>query len=435
LDQAIHLKSTRWGRTFQSVSIRPNIWAALLALGMFTLFISVQLITGATWDEDLHRYGYYEITSFAYDVLNGNFSRDFETIYADLEYYGLIPIFPAAWLTDIIAQLFKLDQMQSGTVFRWLLHFTGLLWGTGTVVLVYHILKRLTENTKIALLGSAFLMLYPTWLGHSFFNYKDLALGFFYTLALYGAFKAYSEDPKAYKDGVIILVVATIGAATTKLVGAPLLIVQWICVFLAALKLGPVQARLKALTLAGLITVIGTYVLTPAAWLEPIRFVIESISYMSYHEWAGCTLTDGICLRPSAEDWSAMTYLSGWLGARWPLLLLVTIVPTSLYLAWRGKTLERILLAAAFLPLLLIAARDSALYTGIRHLLFIMPALICCMFVAGHQITQNHTRIRKGASALLFASMAMFVVDNVQLYPYNYVYFNDQKLIMRPPFI
>ncbi len=407
------------------IAARAKATQALLMACLLIVFSAAQMLVGETWDQDIHRYGFDEIRRFAGAVLSGDFNKDFEDIYFNMEYYGLLPVLPAEIVTGFANSFFDLDAAQDEAVFRWALHFNALLWAAGSVIIVYKLLLRLTADVNMALIGAGFLALYPVWFGHALFNYKDLAQAFFYVLALYGAIIALGNEKADFYRGLWFVVAATIGSASIKLLGAPLLIVQWSALLFVALQADMRLPRLRALMIGSLVTLVGIYIITPPAWLEPVRFVILSISYMSQHEWVGCVISAGSCLSPQKDDWSVLSYLILWISARWPLVLMLGALPAALYLALRGTAAERVITAAVIVPLALIILRNSAVYDGLRHILFIVPVLVCMLVAAIHKIKTNRPALHKTARLAMTASLAVFIVDNVRMFPYNYIYFNE----------
>ena len=119
------------------------------------------------------------------------------------------------------------------------------------------------------------------------------------------------------------------------------------------------------------------YLATPPAWLQPVDFAITSLSYMSQHEWGGCTLTAGECIGrevANGQGYSVLKYLAIWYGVKLPLFVLIGLIG-SIYLYCRSfrdtRSGQHLIAAALAWPILAIAARNSTLYDGVRHTLFL----------------------------------------------------------------
>lgn len=400
-----------------------TLWVATFAL--LATFIVSQQIGGETWDERAHAVGHEQLISIATRVIGGERDVKFEDMAADLEFYGVLPAAPASIVTSVVDKFSKLDSDKRDALFRFALHFSAFCWGVGTAGLLYFMVLKICGDRRFALLGAGFLMLYPAWLGHSFFNYKDLAMAFFFMLALYGAIVAASTELAQFRRGVMIVGLASIGAASVKLPGIAILIVQWCAVGLAALQENERRKRIRSVFLAATLVVAGTYIVSPAGWLEPIRFAIESVTYLSRHLWSGCTLTMGECLSPSAQGWSTVDYLALWLMVRLPVVILLVAVPAALFLLVAGGKKERIVVAATFVPITLIIIRNSTLYDGIRHILFFLPPLFAVVTLAVARLALTQKILSRIFQYAMIANIGAFVVDNVMLFPYNYVYFNE----------
>jgi hypothetical protein len=138
-------------------------------------------------------------------------------------------------------------------------------------------------------------------------------------------------------------------------------------------------------------------------------------------------VTMGNCLSPASPNWSALDYLEAWLLVRMPIFVLVAAVPAALYLSIFGSAADKILVFAAGFPLALIVARNATLYDGMRHVLFVVPPIFAIVFIAFGKLRVERKTKRLGQFGLIGAvvSLCCFAVDNITLFPYNYVYFNE----------
>jgi hypothetical protein len=413
----------RWDARSMKLAKRMLVVAAMALL--VVIFALGHRLGGETWDEVANKESYYSNVAFGADVLNGERDRHYSTIVDP--YYGLLPNAAAVIASDSIAALYNLSAPRAHAVYRLAIHLSAFFWGIGTVFVCYHLIYLLTQQRAVAFLGAAFLLLYPVWLGQSFFNFKDLPFAFFYTLGLYGSLKALSSEQGDFRQGVIVVAVATLGAAGVKLAGAVLLAPQWLTLALAALRADRPARALAEVGLGALLLFVGTYLITPASWLQPFPFAIDSLSFMGRHPWRGCMVTMGECLAPSSPDWSTAAYLASWLVVRWPTLVLIAAVPATLYLLVVGSARDRWLVAAVAIPMTLLLIRNATLYDGVRHVLFTVPPLIAVIFVSIGKLlaTEQYRRVGQLGAILASLNIFFFVIDNITLFPYNYVYFNE----------
>ncbi|MEO1101667.1 MAG: hypothetical protein AAFW65_07460 [Pseudomonadota bacterium] len=396
--------------------------AAMLALA----FALSQLFGGEAWDEQMHRIGHDDHVRYAGEVLTGDTSRSFHDINRDLEYYGLITMGPASAIAAGTGNLLGLDESSERSLFRTLLHASAFAWALATVWLVYLIVKRETDRPEIATIAALLLLTYPTWLGHGFFNFKDLPQAFFYMLAFFGAREALQDRPGAFRKGLILLAIATVGAGTVRLAAIPLLIPQYLLLLWAILgDRDKTRVRLRESVLAGFAVLFCIYAFTPASWRDPIEYLQWNIAYMSQHGWSGCTLTMGACIQATSADWSTLSYLAQWFAVRLPLLVLLLTPLAAAMLVWRGNTFQRHVVLAGVLPLIVLSAMNSTLYDGIRHILFVVPCFILMIAFLADRLARKHPAAFRAFRIAAYASLALFVVDNLRLFPFNYVYFNE----------
>jgi hypothetical protein len=83
---------------------------------------------------------------------------------------------------------------------------------------------------------------------------------------------------------------------------------------------------------------------------------------------------------------------------------------------------------AATLPIALTVALRPAMYNGIRHFVFLAPAIAVVGGLAGARMVERLAQWRPAAAicagALLAAGCGLPVVEMVKLHPYEYTYFN-----------
>lgn len=406
-------------------SLSPLRWPGIAAV-LVLVFILSQILGGESWDEYLHRIGHDDHVRYAGEVLTGDTSRSFHEIDQDLEYYGLISMEPASTIAHAAADILDLPTSEERRLFRVLLHASAFAWAIATAFIVYLLVRRETGRRELAAIAGLLLLLYPTWLGHGFFNFKDLPQAFFYTLALWGGREAIQDEDGAFRKGLLIVAIATVGAATVRFAVLPLLIPQYLLIIWALLSEQEKRPlHLRDSVIAGLLTLLCIYAFTPASWRAPLEYLQWNIAYMSQHGWNSCTITLGDCINVRSQEWSALQYLISWLIVRLPLLILILTPPAAGLLLWRGNAFQRHLILAAFLPVIVLSGMNSTLYDGIRHVLFIIPSLVLMVVLAADVLARTHPAVFKAFRAGAYATLALFLADNIRLFPFNYVYFNE----------
>jgi hypothetical protein len=298
------------------------------------------------------------------------------------------------------------------------LHATAFLYGIGSVFVVFLTLSRLTYVRATAFVGSALLLIYPLWMGYSFFDYKDLATAFFFALAVWASLGIQQEGSTRRHRWMWFLAVATIGAADTKLAALALIVPAWVVAAWCFGRISPWR-----FVVVCIVTTIGILLTTLPSWTDPIGFAVSSIEYMSHHAWVGCTLTDGVCTGTHTPQWAAWRYALAWIAAQLPLVVLIGILPAIAAAFFRGWG-PRILAISLVWPLGAIGVDNSVLYDGLRHLLFAVPLTFALVVLLADQLIARWSILRFPLGALAVGMVALAAVDNVRLFPFNYSYFN-----------
>lgn len=390
---------------------------AMAALAAFTLvFVLSAAIGGGTWDEVIHREGAELQIAVGGGWLAGE-ATTFRSIRHDLAFYGMVPIglvagFDAAWQAMTGGAL-------SARAYGIALHaLTFVLYGISGLV-VFSGLRREAQYPLTPWLGAAFLLLYPLWLGYGLMDYKDVPTAVALLLLVYCSARALADG-----DGLVrwttFAALATIALGGTKLAALAFGVVPWVALAIAAFR----RRRWALPVVAGIATLAGLVLVTPASWPEPVAFFRSAIELMSRHPWPGCIITAGTCIGPSHDDWSAGQYLFDWAIVQMPLVVILGILPAIVFALWRGG-IGRIAAATLLFSLGAIVVRNASLYDGLRHVVFAIPLVVIVLFVALDALLASLRRIAGIAVlALIGMELATFAIDDVRMFPYNYVYFN-----------
>lgn len=310
-----------------------------------------------------------------------------------------------------------------------------------------------------AWIGPVALFLFPRFWGHSFFNPKDIPFAAMLTLGTYlgGCLIATFNqiDLKPAKHSIRRAYIAAalygclVGLVTGVRIGGLFLLGF---VFLAHIAtrvptwIKTRQLRTVTLRLTGLYALmLSTWALTttvvhPAAWANPVKWLIETLVYLSNHGWSGSVLFAGNYISAQSLPWS---YLPTWLLITTPIFMLVAVGLGFLFMVFRYKTMNHdqkalillVLLQIAFFPTVAIV-KQSTLYDGIRQFLFILPAaaIIASLGIVWfYKAWINNKWLNKilprRIAPLSFLILSVVIVsptvlDIFHLHPYEYVYFN-----------
>ena len=91
------------------------------------------------------------------------------------------------------------------------------------------------------------------------------------------------------------------------------------------------------------------------------------------------------------------------------------------------RSIYLLILLAAFLPLLVAVALRPAMYNGVRHFLFVLPALAVLGGIAAawiYDFSDRSPLVALAGAVVLVIGVAMPLAEMSKLHPYQYTYFN-----------
>jgi len=288
------------------------------------------------------------------------------------------------------------------------------------------------------LLAAVFLTLTPSFYGHSFNNPKDIPFAALYALAVLLLVRAVGR-PLGYGG------VAALGAAIGLLAGVrmiglailglavPLVILLWRRTPPRAA--GQTRSLLRLALMLGMLCLLAWGVMLvwyPYVQLAPITHTWEVLRGSGHFSWwSRTTLFNGQEYRPGDLP---RAYVPMWLAMTTPEFYLVALGCGALLLMSRLRALPpltdtvvrvSVVLLAVVAPLAAAVVLRPVIYDGIRHLLFVLPALAALAGAALAFFVRRATRVwRIVVMALVVAGVAVTATDMVALHPYQYVYFN-----------
>lgn len=302
------------------------------------------------------------------------------------------------------------------------------------------------------LVGSAVLASIPLWVGHSMFNIKDIPAGAGYALFTAGLVIAVSSHLRpVHRLGfapIFLIAGVALGVGTRPGMwplflasGLAALIVWAIGLFLAKSRL-----ELKARLYVGasvLSAVVGVFLLLVLVlfFTEVGRDLAEAVTRSLDHPWSKSRrfLGERVFNRP--DSWLVFSVLLSQLPTAIGVVFVVgTAVALWIFVAAliRAKSLPSLGVVfpmwaiPVIVPFIVIAVFSPVLYDGVRQILFILPGVAVFATVGIWAIVQLALRVfesRKTVKTLSGAVLALVAiligVDQLRLYPYNYVYVNE----------
>lgn len=390
--------------------LNPNNYIFLI-LSIFLIFIFIQAneIGGHTWDEKSYLLGFNKLL----ENINNSSYENLGPIY----FYGWLPVAPAVYIN----KLYPFIDV------NFLLHLNAYLYFMGTCLVINSIIKK--EYPNFSKLENFLLIIFfvnlPSILGHSFFNFKDLPLMFFYLLGIKSVLYLEQSDPANFRKFILIFFVSILGAMMTKFLALGLFLPHFIYIFIkSAQNIQIINRKNIVYALFSLILLMCLVTLSyPQSWNSPINFFIENINFMSNHPWGGCMIYFGSSLCPSKDDFISINYLIKVLFLKLPIYLIFFMLINFILSAAQRKVNHYYIFL--FTPLLLISLKNSPLYDGIRHVIFIIPVLFL-IFVATlyHYKNSNFFLFKIFFSFTIFLNL-IILFDNIKLFPYNYIYVNE----------
>ncbi len=289
----------------------------------------------------------------------------------------------------------------------------------------------------------------PLWLGMSHVDFKDVPVAAGITCVTAGLVLALSLDGSWPRTLAGVLLAGAGGAvAVATRAGSGVLLVGLIAgtALLVAFRILLTRRRevaairvVPALIVSAcalLCALAFTWVTNPIARIDTLAWLRDASSVAGSFPWDGSIRTAGRDLQSDALPW---WYVPAWLGAQLPLLTLVGMACALVAMTGRvgrGRADLRhptlvpaapILVQAIVLPVLIVYV-GSILYDGIRHLLFMIPALIALAAVPLAVLDRYPTAVRSRPRALAptfaVALVAVSLFGAIRWAPYSYAFVN-----------
>jgi len=414
-------------------------------------------VTGISWDEpydvgrlqEFFRSGWYVPRS---DISDGSFSDAAAFPYGPIPSLFAHPISVLAGAETWWTSATNVLAYQTRHLGVALLSLLGVAAVGGTV-------RVLTRSWKWGVLAIAMMVSIPLWAGHSMFNVKDTpaAAGFaLFTLALVAVGVRVKLTSKREMAAIALLVSLGVVLALGSRPGLWLALLASAAGSLAAWLLVDMRryppanaarwaaARLVLIASGVALGYLALWAIYPSAYGDPIRILAASASSTSSFPSGGYTLTAGMQLPIQDPAW---LYLPAWFGSQLPVVITILLVcglaalatdivrslvdPTRDYSPAYGAI--PVVLQVLVVPLAAIIL-SSPLYGGVRQLLFVLPgvailATIGAWFVIRAASQSSRHWIVPTAWGVVLCGLAVPTIAQVQLFPYNYAYFNAPTLI------
>jgi len=375
---------------------------------------------GVAWDDWVQtRYGQLVLDYFS----SGGKNRACND-YLDLRFYA-----PAFELPSAILCRWWPDRVV------YVRHVLCALVALSSIPALYR-LGRILGNPWIGVLAAALLLTSPGFFGHAFINTKDIpfAVGFLWSLFALGGLFARGQ----YRWREVVLAGLAVGLTMSVRPGGWMILapIYGLTAMLADWQLRSRGPRASKRTLAkqlGLLAVAWIVMTLPWPWAHenPVLHPLQAIRMASKFHLVVPVLFEG---QVTPSDELPRYYLLKY--------LFMTTTPATLALAaiglasgardfvrraGRPRSLVLALMAIwLLLPLVLFAVMRPNAYDGMRHFLFLLPALATWAAIGAAWLgrTFHQPLGRTFVAMALCAVLATQVSSLVRLHPYQYTYFN-----------
>ena len=290
------------------------------------------------------------------------------------------------------------------------------------------ILKLIIENEFFSNLGTVFYFLNPYLLGHSFFNVKDIPFLTFWIICTYLIIKiskVFFKEREVKNKHVILISIFTAVLLSIRISGI-LIFIQYFLFFLLitnSMKINLIYfvKRFLFKILLSLISIYTLFIfLQPSYWKNPL-LILEAIDFMSDHLQTVCTITLGECMK--AQNLPS-TYLPIWFFFKMPIVIIVGLILFPFVeKKITNQSLNSLvlisLICSIFAISLLLILLNVNLYDEIRQVMFLLPLI----FIISLSMMFYFSKLLFNVLVLL--SLSFFLLQNITLFPYNYIWINN----------
>jgi hypothetical protein len=432
-----HLRSNAFLTKDLFVSVNWNKLSYILFVFYVIIIIFTFLDYGITYDENWHyTYGEHIVQWFS-----SGFQDKGALTYWTLPLQGGF----SGTLARLATRISPLGDFETS-------HLVNAIFGFLGVVGAFK-LSRFLGGPFAGFLSVLFLILTPRFYGHTFNNPVDIPMATFSIFVVYYLIRTVSFLPHPPK-ALIAKLGLVLGLALAVRVGAVILvgyIVLAFCLWLAYRYLFKLKTKGNNTNLnfrSSLLKISGTFSFIciiaylvmlcwwPAAQIRPIYMPAKGLWYATRFGYSIDVFFEGMVFSNKNLPWY---YVLKWFLITLPEFYFIAfgvgLILVSIFLSKTKKELRLqdnrnaleivILVAAATLPIIY-TVTGVVEYDGIRHYLFVIPFLAV---IAAVSIVKLFRRvflsfISTAVAVIVFASMALTVVDMVQLHPHQYIFFN-----------
>lgn len=306
----------------------------------------------------------------------------------------------------------------------------------GFLILFTSLIAVQLSGYQAGILTILFLLLSPRLLGHSLNNLKDIPFALGYLMALYGIIRSIIRYPKIHYSDLIFLALGFGIAFGTRAGG--LIIIPLALFFGLLTAINEIRGKdlelftswwpgirlAGALLLALAIGYLLGILYWPFALENPVKNPIDALQMMTHYEVSIRQVFNG--------QWVWSEKLPWFYGSKWILITSPIVILAGFFIqfAFPKKLpwpLYSLLLFATVFPILWTLVKDSNLYGGWRHLLFVYPVIAVFSALAWCWILEKFNRRIPKVALISLIGFGMIGpgLHTLRNHPLEYVYFNQ----------
>jgi hypothetical protein len=310
---------------------------------------------------------------------------------------------------------------------------TFLIFFTGSVYL-YRSMRFLSADRFPSLILTALFVTQPRFFAEQFYNCKDMI---FLSVVCVGTFYQLRLIREKRRADVAKAAITAAAAIATRVSGIFLPLLTLIFLLLDVLIRSESRRRLKDIFLYIILTACFTYVFWPVLWSDPLHNFSGALAMLTSFPFNMYSILNGRAISSLDAPW---TYIPEWMMATLPEFEIVLFFSALFFVGYRIVKREKLRVKyesmrgelyafALFIgPLIGVAVLRTNLYDGWRHLYFITAGGFLCIAAFFHFVRSAGSK-RKWITIVLYslsgAQLAINVMNDIQLHPYQNVYFNQ----------
>lgn len=397
-------------------------------IGLFILFLMpiLSFDYGITGDEYVdHRHAGYVL-----DYFSKGDTKALDQPKTLLHYYGI----SAQIIVRAITDLFGIENYYEAR------HFMCSIFGVLAIIFT-GLLGRRIGGGLCGVISMVMLLLVPRFFGHSMNNLKDIPFALGYVFSIYYIIKLFDTFPK-FKLKNIILLAAGIAFTTGNRAGG-LLLIPYLFMYGGLFYInssGGIKEfyrfkshRKKLFSILSVVIIIsivgyfGSVILWPYAIENPINGPIDALKLLTKFKMGIRQIFEG---EQVMSNLLPSYYAPKYLLITLPLTVLsgLAIYVGRIFYKSKGiKLNDFFLLFTAIFPVFWVVYKNSNLYGGIRHLLFVIPIFVILASISWKDLILSiKSKKIKWAIITLFVFLFLLPLRWVVLsHPNQYIYFNE----------